>query len=184
MEVLEETLCVNRLNPKSKLFYDRRSGSQSVLLSGHNLGNATNLYFSSTEFIFRHLRFLTMRWVCTLQLLLGLASEVFLGTESRGTPDHILLYQFWDFDNLEGEDPNLFPPGTGWLNYIPRHWVQTKCYHSPSLYSHVTDRKRTLRKTVLLLFSPAAGTLPNSYRGTHTERLRDDIFKHVLFCSK
>jgi hypothetical protein len=29
----------------------------------------------------------------------------------------------WDTPNLEGQIPYLFPPGTGWLSYIPGHWV-------------------------------------------------------------
>jgi hypothetical protein len=44
--------------PKSKLFYDRRSVGQSVLVSGHHLGSATNFSFSFTEIIFRRFRFL------------------------------------------------------------------------------------------------------------------------------
>jgi hypothetical protein len=34
---------------------------------------------------------LMIGWVCHLQLLLGLASEVILRSESQGTHDHILL---------------------------------------------------------------------------------------------
>jgi hypothetical protein len=38
------------------------------------------------------------RWrVCLLYMLLVLASAVFLGSESLGSRDHILLSQFWDF---------------------------------------------------------------------------------------
>jgi hypothetical protein len=40
---------------------------------------------------------LTRGWVCHLQLLLGLASALILGSESRGTRDHILLSQIRDF---------------------------------------------------------------------------------------
>jgi hypothetical protein len=40
---------------------------------------------------------LTRGRVCRLQLLLGLASAVILGSESLGTRDHILLSQIWDF---------------------------------------------------------------------------------------
>jgi hypothetical protein len=40
---------------------------------------------------------LTRRWVSRLQLLLALASAVIFGSESRGTRDHILLSQIWDF---------------------------------------------------------------------------------------
>jgi hypothetical protein len=37
--------------------------------------------------------------------LLGLASAVILKSESRGTHDHILLFQIWDSPNLEGQVP-------------------------------------------------------------------------------
>jgi hypothetical protein len=40
---------------------------------------------------------LTRRWACRLQLLLVLASAFNLGSESRGTRDHILLSQIRDF---------------------------------------------------------------------------------------
>jgi hypothetical protein len=35
--------------------------------------------------------------VCFLYMLLVLANVVFLGSESLGTRDHILLSQIWDF---------------------------------------------------------------------------------------
>jgi hypothetical protein len=40
---------------------------------------------------------LTRGWVCHLQLLLALASAFILGSQSRGTRDHILLSQIRDF---------------------------------------------------------------------------------------
>jgi hypothetical protein len=40
---------------------------------------------------------LTRGRVCVLCMLLALASAVFLGSESLGTRDHILLSQIWDF---------------------------------------------------------------------------------------
>jgi hypothetical protein len=40
---------------------------------------------------------LTRGRVCLLYMLLVLASAVFLGSESLGTDDHILLPQIWDF---------------------------------------------------------------------------------------
>jgi hypothetical protein len=40
---------------------------------------------------------LTRGWVCHLQFLLALASAFILGSESRGTRDHILLVQIRDF---------------------------------------------------------------------------------------
>jgi hypothetical protein len=48
---------------------------------------------------------LTRGWVCRLQLLLSLASAVILGTESRGTHDHILLSLIRDANNLKGQVP-------------------------------------------------------------------------------
>jgi hypothetical protein len=40
---------------------------------------------------------LTRGRVCLLYMLLTLASAFLLGSESLGTPDHILLSQIWDF---------------------------------------------------------------------------------------
>jgi hypothetical protein len=40
---------------------------------------------------------LTRDWICLLSVLLVLASTVFLGSESLGTWDHILLFLIWDF---------------------------------------------------------------------------------------
>jgi hypothetical protein len=42
---------------------------------------------------------------CRSQLLLVLASAVILGSESRGTHDHILRSQIRDFPNVEGQVP-------------------------------------------------------------------------------
>jgi hypothetical protein len=65
----------------------------------------------------RHLRVcwcgalsLTRERVCRLQLLLGLASAVNLGSESRCTLDHILLSQIRDSPNLEGQIPVFMSP--------------------------------------------------------------------------
>jgi hypothetical protein len=44
---------------------------------------------------------LTRGWVWRLQVLLALASAAILGSESRGTRDHILLSQTWDRDLLQ-----------------------------------------------------------------------------------
>jgi hypothetical protein len=53
---------------------------------------------------------LTRERVCRLQLLLVLASAVILGSESRGTRDHILLSQIRDSPNLEGQVPVFISP--------------------------------------------------------------------------
>jgi hypothetical protein len=53
--------------------------------------------------------------ICHLQLLLALASAVILGSESRGTHDHILLPQIRDSLNLEGQFPVFMSP----MNRVP-----------------------------------------------------------------
>jgi hypothetical protein len=63
-------------------------------------------------------------WVCRLQLLLVLASAVFLSFDTRGTLDHILLFQIRD-PQPGGPGPRIYipqeeggtviPPGTGFL---------------------------------------------------------------------
>jgi hypothetical protein len=45
-----------------------------------------------------------------LQLLLGLASAVALGSESRGTHDHTLLSQYGDSHILQGQVPVFLSP--------------------------------------------------------------------------
>jgi hypothetical protein len=53
---------------------------------------------------------LTRKRVRRLQLLLVLARAVILGSESRGTHDHILLYQIRDSPILEGQVPVFISP--------------------------------------------------------------------------
>jgi hypothetical protein len=53
---------------------------------------------------------ITIGRVCRLQLQLGLASGVILGSESRETHDRILLSQIRDCPNLEGQFPVFISP--------------------------------------------------------------------------
>jgi hypothetical protein len=117
------------LRAKSELFYDRRSIGQSVLVSGHHLGPATNFSFTFMEIIFKQLGgcyygapSLTRGWNCNLQLLLGLASAIFFGTESAGFMTKFYS-QFWDIPTWRARFLCLFPPGTGWPSYTPGHWI-------------------------------------------------------------
>jgi hypothetical protein len=66
---------------------------------------------------------LTRGRVYCLQFLLVLASEVILGSEYSGIRDHILLSHIRLSPNLEDQVPYLYPPGTGWPGYNPRHWT-------------------------------------------------------------
>jgi hypothetical protein len=49
-------------------------------------------------------------WVCSLQLLLGLASAVVLRSDSRGTHENILLSQIRDSPKLEDQVPVFISP--------------------------------------------------------------------------
>jgi hypothetical protein len=67
-------------------------------------------------------------WVCHLQLLLALTSEVILRSESSRSHDHILLSEIRDCSNLEGQVlvfishrnrvAHLYPPALGSLFII------------------------------------------------------------------
>jgi hypothetical protein len=63
---------------------------------------------------------LTRRLVCHLQLLLVLASEVILVSESHGTHDYILLSQIRDSPNLEGQIPVFISPRMNVVQLFPQ----------------------------------------------------------------
>jgi hypothetical protein len=97
---------------------------------------------------------LTRERVYRLQLLLVLASAVILGSESRGTRDHILLSQVRDSPKLEDQVP--IPPGTGWPSYTPRHCIP---FSSPPMtrratvevFEHASTRGSPLAHFLLIL---------------------------------
>jgi hypothetical protein len=72
---------------------------------------------------------LTRWWVCRLKLALALASAVILRLKTLLT---------W-----RARPPCLYPPGTGWSDYIPRHWIP---FPSP----------RTTRRITVELIDPAS----------------------------
>jgi hypothetical protein len=96
---------------------------------------------------------LTRGWACRLQLLLVLASAVILGSQSRGSQDHILLSQIRDSPTLEVQVPDLYPPGAGWP---AGQWNITALILYFSMYSRcyaigeytVTVSEQRLRKHV------------------------------------
>jgi hypothetical protein len=99
----------------SKLSCDRRSVGQSVLVSGHI--RTRDQFFFLLEIFFRQLRVyyfvapsLTRGRVCNLLLLLDLASPIPLGSESRGTKDHILLSQFLRLPKPGEPGPRIYIP--------------------------------------------------------------------------
>jgi hypothetical protein len=97
----------------SKLLYNGRFTSNQFVLATSPLRPTTS------NFIFQLntcgyspyvTSSLTRGWICHLQLLLVLASAVLLRSQSRGTHDHILLFQIRDSPNLEGQVPVFISP--------------------------------------------------------------------------
>jgi hypothetical protein len=68
-------------------------------------------------------RYLMRGGVCHLQLLLVLTSAVILRSKSCRIHDHVLLSQIWDSVTWRATSLYLYPPGTGWPCYTPRHRV-------------------------------------------------------------
>jgi hypothetical protein len=136
---------LNYFQSESELLYDWRFTANQFVLATSPLRPTTRIFISqlNTCGYSPYVTSSLMRvWVC-LQLLLGLARAVILRSESRGTHDHILLSQIRDSPNQEGQVPYLYPPGTGWLDYTPRHWVS---FSSPP----------TTRRATVEVFDPAS----------------------------
>jgi hypothetical protein len=99
-----------------------RLGVQPLETHGQNFFSQLNtcghsLYITSS---------LTRGWVCHLQLLLSLASAFILGSDSRGTRDHILSSQIRDFPfcrllRLAGLRWKYSTPPAHGNTYIHRH---------------------------------------------------------------
>jgi hypothetical protein len=66
---------------------------------------------------------LTRGRVCSLQLLLVLASRVILMSDSRGLVTIFYCLKFKTPPTLRVRSPYIYPPGTGWPGYTLRHWV-------------------------------------------------------------
>jgi hypothetical protein len=101
---------------ESELLYDWRfTANLFVLATSPSRLTTSNLIFQldTSGYSPYITSSLTRRWVCRLQLLLGLASAVILRSESRGIHDHILLSQIRDSPNLEDKVARLHPPGIG-----------------------------------------------------------------------
>jgi hypothetical protein len=93
---------------ESELLYDSQFTTNQFILAPSPVRiMASNFFFQLNPCSYRSYvtSSLTWGWVCCLQLLLVLSIAVIFGSESLGTHDHILLCQFWDSPNLEGQVP-------------------------------------------------------------------------------
>jgi hypothetical protein len=66
---------------------------------------------------------LTRKWVCSLQLLLSLPAQSFSGPTATGLMTIFYCLKFETLPTWRARSPYLYPPGTGWPGYTPRHWV-------------------------------------------------------------
>jgi hypothetical protein len=110
--IFEVCVCVCERERERELLYDWRFTANQFVLAPSPLRPTPSIFFQlNTCGYSPYVTSSLMRgWVCCLQLLLVLASAVTLGSESRGTHDHILLSQILDPPNLEGHVPVFISP--------------------------------------------------------------------------
>jgi hypothetical protein len=93
---------------ESELLYDWRFTANRYVLAPSPLTLTARIFFFSQLNTCGHIPYitssLTRGWAFHLQLLLVLARAFILGSESRGTRDHILLSQFRDFPFVASYD--------------------------------------------------------------------------------
>jgi hypothetical protein len=95
--------------------------------------------------------------VCLLYVLLDLASAVFLGSESLGTRDHILLSHIWDFPfrrllRLAGSRWRYStPPPHGYTGYYFT-WSKSGRVVDMMSHFHLVPRVRTREVVSLILY--------------------------------
>jgi hypothetical protein len=97
-------------------------------------------------------RFLWRGRVCRLQLLLALASAVILGSESRGTYDHILLSRIRASPNLEGPVPVFIPLRNRMALY------------EPGWRSRYSERRELMPQIMRLLWPADLKSGPPNYK--------------------
>jgi hypothetical protein len=118
----------SKLELKSKLCYDRRSVGHSVLVSSSHVGLKTRFLLLSDSY-----RFVDVGG--SLELEGGSAvynccwaspAHSFLGPSPAVLVTIFYRLRFETPRTWRAKSPYLYPPGTGWPSYTPRHWVKSK----------------------------------------------------------
>jgi hypothetical protein len=111
---------------------------------------------------------LTRGRVCLLYMLLALASAVFLGSESLGTRDHILLSQIWDFFSVASYDSQghdgIIQPRLHTGNYQTILLYDTDCTENEASNNY---------SIVACVFVVAVMFLSSCCLATYTQRLTE-----------
>jgi hypothetical protein len=132
-------------NSKSKIYYDRWSVGQSLLVSSTHLVLKTRFLFLSDRCKF-------LMWDALSDERMGLSftiscwpfpAQSFSGPSPSGLMTIFYCLRFESPGNWRAISPCLYPPGTGWPSYTTRHWVPFSLPHMNgswlSLYSLGTD---------------------------------------------
>jgi hypothetical protein len=105
---------------KSMLCYDRRSVDQSVLVSSTHLGLTTRFLLLSGSCGFVDVGRSLWREDGSVVYNCCWTSPVILGSESRGSSDHILLPQIRESPNLEGQFTVFISPRNKVAHFEPQ----------------------------------------------------------------
>jgi hypothetical protein len=112
------------VGPKVNVFL-RSTVSRPVRFGVRHPSGKRDQFFFLLEIFFRQLRIcyfvaptLTRGRVCNIMLLLVLASVV-----PRDSGPYFIVPVLESLPTWSVRSPFLYPPGTGWPSYTPRHWV-------------------------------------------------------------
>jgi hypothetical protein len=112
---------------ESELLYDWRStANQFVLATGPSRPTTSNFIFQLNTCGYSSYveSSLTRGWGLSFTIAAVFSSAVILRFESRGAHDHILYrLRFETPPTWRTRSLYLYPPGTGWPGFTPRHWV-------------------------------------------------------------
>jgi hypothetical protein len=109
---------------KSKLCYDWRSVGQSVLCQAPIWGPRPDFYYCQTVAILLMLGAISdKRMGLSFRFATGLRQCSHSRVEVPGTHENIYCLRFETPPTCRARSPYLYPPGTGWPSYTPRHWV-------------------------------------------------------------
>jgi hypothetical protein len=118
--------CENQSESESELLYDWRfTANQFVLATGPLRPITSNfiIQLNTCSYSPYVTSSLTRGWVCRLQLLLSSPAQSYSDPSPAGLMTIFYCLRFeippaWRIRSLY-----LYPPGTGWSGYTPRHWV-------------------------------------------------------------
>jgi hypothetical protein len=126
---------------KLKLRYDQWSVGLSVLVSSRHSGPKTSFLLMSDSYTFVEVG-------CPLWWEDGYViynccwpspAQLFLGPNPAGFMTMFYCLRFDTPPTWRARLPYLYPPGTGWSSYTPRHWVcfsslPTTCRHAVEVF--------------------------------------------------